>query len=153
MASHEEAKRTEGALLTARVLKRLGKASLDTLGQRISCQKAAYFAKRLGIIPDYQYNLYIHGPYSPGLADDLYALRKDFQQLSPVSFANEELEEKFLRLERWIAGLSPRQLELLATYDWLDRSGQRAGEMLKSLKHASEDEVRWCEGKLQGFIA
>ncbi|MFA5247560.1 MAG: hypothetical protein WC408_06770 [Candidatus Micrarchaeia archaeon] len=153
MTSHDAAKRAEGALLTAGVLKRLGKASLDTLCQRISCQKAAYFAKRLGIIPDYQYNLYIHGPYSPDLADDLYALRKDIQHLSPVTFANEKLEEKFLRLEHWIAGLSTRQLELLATYDWLDRSGQHAKEMLKSLKHASEDEVRWCEGKLKGFIA
>lgn len=39
-------------------------------------QKGCYILNRWGYGPEYRYNLYIRGPYSPDLADDYYELNR-----------------------------------------------------------------------------
>jgi len=42
------------------------------LDNRIQIQKLLYFAQEFGADFGYDYNMYIHGPYSPALARDYY---------------------------------------------------------------------------------
>lgn len=42
------------------------------LENRIQIQKLLYFAQEFGADFGYDYNMYIHGPYSPALAQDYY---------------------------------------------------------------------------------
>jgi len=82
------------------------KFNVNRFDNRLKLQKFVYLAKRYGIDLDYNYNLYIHGPYSPELADDYYHMEDD----SPAESI--ELPEDFLRL---IKGKSERWLEFAAT--------------------------------------
>lgn len=48
---------------------------LNSLESRIALQKKAYFMQVLGLVLDYRFSWYLHGPYSTSLADDGYAIR------------------------------------------------------------------------------
>jgi len=68
---------------------------------RLKLQKYVYFARNFGFKAPYSYSLYIHGPYSPSLADDYYGIN-DFQNKEPI-----ELDERFVNLvrnksEKWL---------------------------------------------------
>ncbi len=59
------------------VLDELGiDAGIETIGQRVTLQKAIYLAQAAGIPLRYRYNWYVMGPYSPDLARDYYALHE-----------------------------------------------------------------------------
>jgi uncharacterized protein YwgA len=47
---------------------------IKTLNDRIRVQKAIYLAQAAGADLGYDYNWYVHGPYSPELANDYYKL-------------------------------------------------------------------------------
>jgi uncharacterized protein YwgA len=46
----------------------------DNFENRFKIQKYVFLAKYFGLDMKYDYNLYIHGPYSSALADDYYEL-------------------------------------------------------------------------------
>jgi hypothetical protein len=53
-------------------------AAIDrSFSARFRLQKATYLLKQLGVRPfsEYSFNLYIHGPYSPTLAEQYYSAR------------------------------------------------------------------------------
>ncbi len=64
--------------LLAWILVRLGLADkLDGFPARLRAQKAVYLLQALGFPTRYDFNMYIRGPYSPGLADDYMALARE----------------------------------------------------------------------------
>ena len=107
----------EDGVFTVAVLKKAVCANISTIEDRIVCQKVIYFANCLGISPKYDFNLYIHGPYSPDLANDLFTLSGFFDKISPVEFMSRESEENFKKLNRVLLKLDkkPRDLELAST--------------------------------------
>jgi uncharacterized protein YwgA len=48
--------------------------AIDTINDRKRVQKAIYLAQAAGVNFGYDYNWYVHGPYSPELANDYYKL-------------------------------------------------------------------------------
>lgn len=44
----------------------------DGFNTRFRIQKCVFVAQHLGLDKTYQYNLYLHGPYSPSLSQDYY---------------------------------------------------------------------------------
>lgn len=44
---------------------------------RIKAQKLVYFGKELGLPLDYDFNLYLYGPYSSALADDYFRMSEE----------------------------------------------------------------------------
>lgn len=71
--------------------------NLDSFDHRLMLQKYVYLAKFFGWKHDYDYTLYIRGPYSRGLADDYYKLNEaNIHQLQKISDNFEE--EKFTYL-------------------------------------------------------
>lgn len=45
---------------------------IDEFDDRLRMQKLVYLAGKFGFDHGYSYNMYLHGPYSPELADDYY---------------------------------------------------------------------------------
>ncbi len=145
----------DNALFPVQVLKKLDRASISTLKQRIVCQKLVYFGEIIHLMPQYPYRLYLHGPYSTELAKDLYSFSPLFNEVPDIQFASEELSERFEHLRTWSNSLSSEELELLATYDWFKRacsdSDEKAAEHVKKFKNASEGQIKWCMEKLAEF--
>lgn len=65
----------EDLVILNRYLTELGvPPRIKTLNDRIRVQKAIYLAQAAGADLGYDYNWYLHGPYSPELANDYYKL-------------------------------------------------------------------------------
>lgn len=65
---------TRLAVLNA-FLRELGQPlDISTKDNRLRTQKAVYLGQLTGVDLGYRYNWYVHGPYSPSLTQDYYAL-------------------------------------------------------------------------------
>lgn len=113
------------AVYTIAVLKKIGGLDISTLNKRILCQKMVYFANRFDISPHYCFNLYIYGPYSPNLANDLFELSDYFKNIPPVEFIAKETDDKFTKLNNLVNAVNKNEqkLEVLATLDFLKTTG------------------------------
>ena len=135
----------------------MDRAKIKTLDDRIICQKLVYFGGLCGVMPAYSYTLYLHGPYSYDLANDLYIISKQFARTEPLAFGSEELEERFKKFAVWSKGLSSDHLEVLATFDWLTRfcgcGLESAKEQILLLKpqKITKEGLPWYEQKLREF--
>lgn len=109
----------DSALLAFCVLQRLGAGKVDSFQDRLRSQKIQYFAQTVGISPSYSFNLYVRGPYSPGLASDLFEIKKQGINVNTSEFTSEELEQRFICLKSFIEEQTNRQLEISATLHWL----------------------------------
>ncbi|MBU6141837.1 hypothetical protein KGO95_01795 [Patescibacteria group bacterium] len=148
----EFTKPQDAVFLAYNVLKRLGWGDIDTLEQRIRSQKIQYFAQFFGVAPEYNFNLYLHGPYSPGLAKDLYILRDMDIKIENENFVPEELEERFAKLHTLITGRSTKNLELLATFHWLVNIAKlNPADAKKNLVQLKSISLREAEGIVQEF--
>lgn len=133
-------------LLNFCVLKRLGCGKVDTFQHRLKNQKVHYFAQLFRVSFFYPYNLYLRGPYSPGLANDLYLIKKNKIEATKEEFIPEELEDKFKKLKKFIKDKNLRDLELLSTLHWLSvvvkMSKKEAEKKLIELKNATQEEIK-----------
>lgn len=62
----------EDIIATGVVMSKLNCFNLDSLSNRILLQKKFYLLQRSGINLGFQYNWYVHGPYSPDLTSAAY---------------------------------------------------------------------------------
>lgn len=126
-------------------LKRLGAGDMENFEKRLRSQKVQYVAQLFKVVPSYSYNLYIHGPYSPKLADDLFLISEKHIKPDTDKFIPEELEDAFDKLKKFIAHLNTRMLELLTTMHWLkfkaELSEAQTLKKLSEIKSASEKEI------------
>ena len=94
MANEQEFKKAYDAVLfAASILKRLDSGDLETFEQRLKSQKVYYLAQVFGVSPAYNFNLYLRGPYSPGLAYDLFKLKENGIEVKSEEFVAEESAE------------------------------------------------------------
>lgn len=142
-------------LLTFSILKRLGSGSVETFSQRLRSQKIQYFAQFFGISPAYIFNLYLWGPYSPELANDLFTIKNHNINTKVERFLSEELEKRFENLKKFIEGKNDRQLELFATAHWLIKkagfSEEKAKEKLSKIKDATPKEIEYSFNYIKGL--
>jgi uncharacterized protein YwgA len=59
------------------LLKELNWLSISTFGNRKILQKTVYILHEMGLKSSYSYNWYLHGPYSPDLAEDAYEIESN----------------------------------------------------------------------------
>jgi len=81
--------------------------NISLFNHRLKMQKYVYLARRYGFDLNYAFSLYIHGPYSPALANDYYELNIEKVFPAPVT-----LNKNFVSL---VKGKSEKWLELAAT--------------------------------------
>ena len=106
-------------VLALGIIKRLKYLKIDSLNNRIQLQKGQYFAQIFGVSPPYEYNLYIRGPYSPHLCNDIYKLMEAKINPSETHFSSSEMESRFAALQDFLHNKTTRQLEVISTYHWL----------------------------------
>jgi len=84
---------------------------------RLIAQKLVCLLELRGIDLGYSCSLYVRGPYSPDLTQDLYAFTHEFENLETGSRLNTQEKEAAGELGR-IFGLKPVPLEVGATYGY-----------------------------------
>ncbi len=145
--SEKFTKDKDAVLLMHSVLRRLGSGDIDTFEQRIKSQKTHYFAQLFGVSPSYRFNLYLRGPYSSALADDLYQIKRNSLEAKKELFTPDELEDRFKKLKNFLAGKNNRQMEIVATLHWLLRVAKlepkSAKEKVIERKKTSTDETKF----------
>jgi len=104
---------------------------------RLKLQKYVFLARRYDFNLGYVFSLYIHGPYSPELADDYYELSKESVTSIPVT-----LDRNFFSL---IKRKSEWWLELAATIihmkeRYLDINEEEIKFLVKNSKPFATDE-------------
>jgi uncharacterized protein YwgA len=84
----------------------------ENLRMRLKVQKAAYLLKYLNVSPfnRYDFNLYIHGPYSPELAREYYNLEIGNEIRAEDKMP--EISNEHLELLRWFIDHDDRWLEI-----------------------------------------
>ncbi len=101
---------------------------------RLVLQKTVYLLQKLGVKMNFEYNLYLRGPYSPSLTKSLYANKKEFDKLEPripLSAPEKERIQKFRR----VIDLLPSELEIVSTYTFLtSESGLDEDDAIRRLK-------------------
>lgn len=118
----------------------------DRFNHRLKLQKYVFIAQKLGFPTNYNYSLYIHGPYSTSLADDYYSI-ENFENVRP-----RKMDRQFIKL---VKNKSKNWLELAATiimikerYD--DVSHDKLIELVKTAKPlADKDHLRDIIRKLE----
>lgn len=145
----------DAVLLTCSVLKRLKSGEIDSFNQRLKSQKVHYFSQLFGVSPSYSFNLYLRGPYSPDLAHDLFKIKNKGIRVRVSKFVPEELEKRFVNLEKFIAKKNNRQLEIVATLHWLIKIAKfsefEAKKKLIELKEVSYDEVKYAFNSIKNL--
>lgn len=153
MGKIEFTKPVDAVLMTVLVLKRLNAFSLTNLADRIRCQKLQYLAQVFKVSPAYNFNLYLRGPYSPDLTKDLFEAKEHIKLLQNIQFASQEMEERFLKLKKFVDSKELRQLELIATYHWLINeaklSEDSAVKKMKEIKTSADEEVRFVQNSIK----
>lgn len=112
--------------LTLRALSELSmKADMSSFRERLRVQKVVYLLEQFGLQTRWGFSWYIHGPYSPSLAHELYQRRS-------VDFKGQELSERERRaIAKLREKLSPREmsaseLETAAAIIYITRASQEA---------------------------
>jgi uncharacterized protein YwgA len=143
----------DAALLAFSVLKRLGCGDVDIFDNRLKSQKVQYLAQVFGVSPKYTFGLYIRGPYSSALADDLYKFQANKEKPNLDNFLPDELEGRFSKLKQFIEGKDLRKLELITTLHLLLKvllyTTDNAVKKLIELKSVTQAEVDYCFSELK----
>lgn len=151
----EKVNRYDDLLFVCSILHRLGSGGVDTFEQRLKSQKIQYFAQLFGVSLQYPYNLYVHGPYSPKLANDLYEIKREKIKPSSEHFVADYLEQRLAEAKKYIEGMSARQLEIVATYHWLmkvaDFGVKEARTKLAKIKEVSEKELQYAINRFDEY--
>lgn len=138
--------------------------NIDAFDDRLILQKAVYLAQAIGVNLGYYYQWYIHGPYSPTLTQDEYAIAVELGQdideskgwiLDSVS--QDRLKNLMNLIPKSGKKEVSRKLVLLASVHFLVSRKQihssEAKEMSTTLKKFgkdfSEEEVREAARELQ----
>ncbi len=136
----------DAVVLVFSVLNRLYSGKVNSFSERLRSQKVQYFAQTFLVSPAYIFNLYLRGPYSSALADDLYNIKRMGLSAPKNRFVPNELEDRFDKLNDFLKLMkNNKQLELCSTLHWLmfiaKQPEAQALRNLKMLKDASSEEV------------
>ncbi|WP_048161411.1 YwgA family protein [Thermoplasma acidophilum] len=97
----------------------------EDIDNRIKVQKLVYFGKALGLPLDYDFNLYLYGPYSSGLT-------KDYFNISDEEWANGKIDipANVSDLLKQLKGRDALFLEIAATLHSIKTANPDASEDL-----------------------
>lgn len=123
---------------------------------RLIAQKLVCLLELKGIDLGYSCSLYVRGPYSPDLTQDLYAFPREFAALDTGSQLTPHEKEMANELGR-IFGLKPVSLEVGATYGYYTlRQGSDPLEAVRQVKRLkpfySEAQIALGVSKAKQFL-
>ncbi|MFZ1127666.1 MAG: hypothetical protein WAN78_05480 [Methanoregula sp.] len=129
---------------------------ISRFDDRLIAQKLVCLLDLRGIDLGYSCSLYVRGPYSPDLTQDLYAFTREFETLETGSRLNAAEKEAAGELGR-IFGLRPVPLEVGATYGYYAlRQGSDPLEAVRQVKRLkpfySEAQIALGVSKAKQFL-
>jgi len=99
--------------------------NMDVFDDRLRLQKIVYLLWGYGIYLGYGFNWYVHGPYSPKLADDGYAIDDDiFEKGRDITLNDEQRVIESLNNFNDVIGEhfnDPLYLEILASLHYIKK--------------------------------
>jgi len=100
-------------------LKALGdfKPSINSFEDRLKIQKIVYLLELKGIKCGFDYHLYVRGPYSPELTQEIYGKREDFERLH-CAIKLSRNEETAVHELKELFHMKASLLEVAATYGY-----------------------------------
>jgi uncharacterized protein YwgA len=103
------------------ILVRVGTFSLGRFDDRLKLQKTVYLLQAFGIFLGYNFNWYLRGPYSPGLAHDAFDMASSLNRFEPLHFSDQEAERRFNQFLEFVSDRKdiPEWLELVASIHML----------------------------------
>jgi len=121
------------------------KPKINEFQDRLVIQKAVCLLDLMGLQPGHTFSLYVRGPYSPDLANDLYNHQEAVQNLKSSCTLSKNEREKMLKVYDLSNHLEPKLLEIMATYSFLwkkmNMSARKALIYLKKLKPYPETQI------------
>ena len=143
----------DSVLLAFSVLRKLNAGKIDKFEDRLKSQKIQYLAQVFGVSPAYNFGLYIRGPYSAGLANDLFKIAEDKLEPDLSDFIPNILQDKFNKLNEFIKDKNNRQLELITTLHLLIKvmkyEVEQAVKKITEWKQATSDEINYSFSELE----
>ena len=129
---------------------------ISRFDDRLIAQKLVCLLELKGIDIGYSCSLYVRGPYSPDLTQDLYAHTREFENLESVTRLTPTEKDAAVELGR-IFGLKPVPLEVGATYGYYTlRQNSDPLEALRQVKRLkpfySEAQVALGISKAKEFL-
>jgi len=139
---------------------------IGTFEDRLIMQKAVYLAQAAGVNLGYYYHWYLHGPYSPSLTRDEFAIAMDISAGLDESKSWRLDDESSKQLEKMRDIFAEpkrsklaRKLELWASVHFLvDRkqvskvdTSRITATLERFKKHFSEEDVKWALEELKTY--
>ncbi len=104
-------------------LKEFGlKPKIDNFESKLIIQKAVCLLELQGANIGYGYSLYVRGPYSPELTQELYKHKQQIQNLD-TDYSLTRKDRNMAKKIKELTDFSPSMLEIVATYAFLAKSG------------------------------
>ena len=121
---------------TLAYLKELGfKPDVDRFQDKLVIQKTICLLELLGVDLKYRFSLYIRGPYSPDLTNDLYKNKGLVESLKTEYVLSAKEKELAAKISEASNNLEPTMLEIITTYAYLSvRGGRSSREAITELK-------------------
>jgi len=113
-----------------------GDINVEQFRFRKELQKKIYLVQITGIDLGHRYNWYFHGPYCPGLADDLFALKDELEydeqyksyKLNPQASRKVKKAEKLAQVPSDVTMDNVEWVELLASLHYLKHIAYWSGK-------------------------
>lgn len=132
--------RLERLIAFLKAIEKIGgkRFTIRTFHDRLWLQKIVYIAKHFGINLEYNYSLYIRGPYSKELADDYYTIEREFGEDLP-NIEDPSIEISTLKkLWDFVKERDIGELELIATILMIE---SKYGALLRSISPSERDKL------------
>jgi len=111
------------------------KLKVENFEDKLVVQKTTCLLKLLGFDMGYRFSLYVRGPYSPDLTNDLYGNKGIVESLKTNYTISAKEKGLIAKVADASNNLDPTLLEIMATYAFLSKEcGMRGKEALAELK-------------------
>lgn len=127
--------------------KELGfKPTVENFEHRLIIQKAVYLLQLKGIKTDFGYHLYVRGPYSKELTDQIYGNRKKVEHLeNPAKLSNAE-SKGIQEFKELFGEFKPSLLEIAATYSFF--AFEQKQDPITALKNVKKMKSFYSEAQI-----
>ncbi len=110
------------------------KIKVNSFEDKLVLQKTICLLELMGVRIGYSFSLYIRGPYSPDLTEDIYHHR-EMVESSKTGYALSKHEKELVgKVSEASNNLEPEMLEIMATYAYFIKNGRDSREAFLETK-------------------
>lgn len=116
-------------------MKEVGKKlNVDSFEDKLVIQKTICLLELMGFKVGYSFSLYVRGPYSPDLTNDMYGHRAEVEGLRTNYELAKNEKQMLMQVSEVSDNLDPTMLEIMSTYAYFIKKGEISRDALTKLK-------------------